>query len=488
VNDTRALLNRIAEFRKRLENMPRLTGRNHVQSLQGEEQIVDPSCEELEPASRTQAILEQSVRHLDRSRDLCPPALSDRTRGLLADALGLVSRLKAVADDPLLAGPVTDDTADPLAVLYRETAAMAEAIVRYVQTFPEDASEQRRLCEGLEGMIDAARRKLELLAGALGRRRIETERIDILARFLLAIKDAEGVLDPSPVLDLADAILAEEPGRPLRFAAARPTDRQAYLGGLEFAAPARFVAAHSVNCACVLARIAHGDPSCRAQARELVVAGLLHDVGMVQMDPALLATPEPLDNQQRRVIETHPRMGAEWIVSRLPTLSGVAEVAANHHERADGSGYPAGLVDTQVSSLCRLVTLADVYSAMCAARPHRASIDPRAAMTDVMMLAEGGRLDRQAAAKLLTLGLHPAGTVVELADGTTAVVLAPRDPRQAVHAANPPAVAVLADEKGRALATPRFLDLTNANTGAVVRTLEPIERLQRLGRSYPEWI
>jgi HD-GYP domain-containing protein (c-di-GMP phosphodiesterase class II) len=387
-----------------------------------------------------------------------------------------------------MAGPANADAADPLAVLYRETTAMAEAIVRYVQTFPGDGDEQRRLCEGLEEMIDAARRKFERLAGAMERRRTEVERIDSLARFMLAINDGEGEVDPSPMVALADAILADEPGKPLRFAAAMPMETQAYLGGVEFAAPARFVAAHGLNCACVLARIAQHDPDCHEHARDLVLAGLLHDVGMLRMDPELLAHPEPFGKEQRRVVEAHARVGAELIVSRLPSLSCVAEIAANHHERADGSGYPAELTELQVSPLCRLLAAVDVYAAMCAARPHRAAVDPRMALTDVMLLAEHGRLDRQAAARLLSLGLHPAGTVVELADGTTAVVLASRDPRHAVHAANRPTVAILADEKGRALPAPRYLDLASANKGAVVRTLEPIERLQRLGRSYPEWI
>jgi HD-GYP domain-containing protein (c-di-GMP phosphodiesterase class II) len=263
---------------------------------------------------------------------------------------------------------------------------------------------------------------------------------------------------------------------------------QAYLGGTEFAAPARFVAAHGLNCASVLARIAHADSEWRDHGRGLVLAGLIHDAGMMQLQPTLLAHPSCFDEEQRRTIETHARAGADMIVARLPSLGAIAEVAANHHERMDGSGYPAGLTDTQVSPMCRLVAVADVYAAMCAARPHRSAFDPRAAMTDVMLLAESGRLDRLAAANLLSLGLHPAGTVVELTDGATAVVLASRDPRQKMHAANRPAVAILADEKGRALANPRFLDLACANTGAVVRTLEPIERLQRLGRSYPEWI
>ena len=84
-------------------------------------------------------------------------------------------------------------------------------------TVPESAADQNRLCEGLEGMLDAARRRFAMMAGALERRRVEEGRVDTLARFLQAVMAATGPLDPAPVVDLADGLLAEESSRPLRF-------------------------------------------------------------------------------------------------------------------------------------------------------------------------------------------------------------------------------------------------------------------------------
>jgi HD-GYP domain-containing protein (c-di-GMP phosphodiesterase class II) len=484
VSDTRALLSRIAEFRKRLEAMPRLV------PVEGPARppAPQPEPEVLEPASRTQAILQESLRQLGRMPE-APPALTHRARRLLADARGLVTRLRALADDPVLAGPAEadGDAADPLAVHHRETAALTEAAVRYVLTFPEAADEQNRLCEGLEGMLDAAFRRFALLAGALEHRRTHEGRIETLARFLRAMDAATGPLDPTPVMELAGALLAEEPSRPLRFLCTGPTETRAYLGAVEYDAPARFTATHGLNCGAVLARVVRHDPEWRDRAREVVLAGLLHDFGMLRVDPALLNQPGPWDLAERKEIEGHARDGANRLLACVPAMVEVAEAAANHHERADGTGYPAGRSGDEIPSLARLVAVADVYAAMCAPRPHRPAHDPRAALTDVLLLADRGGLDRFAAEKLLALGLYPAGTVVELADGSTAVVLAPHDPRNALHAAARPLVALLADRHGRPLPNPRFLDL--AGTGApVVRTLEPIDRLRRLGRSYPEWV
>jgi hypothetical protein len=378
-----------------------------------------------------------------------------------------------------LAGTSTADAAaDPLAVHYQETAALTEAAVRYALTFPEAADEQTRLCEGLEGILDAARRRFDLMSATVERRRADISRIDALAGILVALDEDGDPLDPAPVLALADAILAEEPGRPLRFLAAEPASTRGYLGGPEFPAPARFVAAHSLNCASVLARLARTDPVWHDRARELVLAGLLHDVGMLRVQAEVLAFPGPLDPAGRRAIDGHPKTGADRILAKLPGFGAVAETAACHHER------PAG---DQVSPMARLVAAVDAYAAMCAPRPHRAAIDPRAALTDVLLLGERGELDRYAAERLLALGLYPVGTVAELADGSTAVVLAARDPRDAIHSAARPPVAVLANPSGRPLASPRFVDMAHAATGPIVRTLEPGDRLRILGRSYPEW-
>jgi HD-GYP domain-containing protein (c-di-GMP phosphodiesterase class II) len=491
VNDTRALLNRIADFRKRLDEMPRL-----IPAPQATQTVEEPKAAHEEPAarnpvSRTQAILEYSLRQLSGSAEAEPPALSDRARRLLGDAQGLVTRLKSLVDEPLLAGPPVGqatEAADPLSVHFRETAALTEAAVRYAMTFPESETEQRRLCEGLEGIIDAARRRFELLAGTLERRRTEEARIDVLARFLVCMTVGEGRLDPGPVVDLAESLLEDEPGRPLRFVAARPKTAQAYLGGFDYPAPARFVAAHSLNVACVLTRIVVCDSDWKEQVREIVLAALLHDVGMLQQDPEVLSYSEAIDQRQRREIETHAHKGARLLIDRVPELSGLAEALAAHHERANGTGYPTRLRSDQVTPWVQLLAVADVYSAMCTPRPHRPARDPRSALTDVMLMADRGEFDRNIAKALLSVGLYPSGTVVELAGGATAVVLSPRDPRTEYNKAARPAIALLTDEDGKPLANPRFLDLADVSSRNVIRTLGPMDRLERLGRSYPEWV
>src|SRR5207245_4990108 len=109
---------------------------------------------------------------------------------------------------------------------------------------------------------------------------------------------------------------------------------------------------------------------------------LLHDVGMFSVDPAILVQAGPLDDQQRRAVEAHTRVGAEILTRILPGGACLAEAAAGHHERLDGTGYPAGLRDRQIAQLTRLVAVCDIYAALCTPRPYRPALDTRTALTD----------------------------------------------------------------------------------------------------------
>jgi hypothetical protein len=128
----------------------------------------------------------------------------------------------------------------------------------------------------------------------------------------------------------------------------------------------------------------------------------------------------------------------------------------------------------------------DAYAALAAPRPHRPAREPRAAMTDTLLLAEQGALDRHQAERLLHLSFYPPGTVVELADGAVGVVVAgPRGEHPATAPARP-VVALLLDEQGRPLAAPEWVDLSAGEGRSIVHTLSAVERRDLLGRRYPE--
>ena len=228
------------------------------------------------------------------------------------------------------------------------------------------------------------------------------------------------------------------------------------------------------------------DPELRRRPLDPVLAALVHDVGMLRIPTEILTQPGPLNDEQRRAVESHARTGAELAARLGPSVGWLAQAAAGHHERLDGTGYPAGLRDTQITPLNRLLAVCDVYAALCAPRPHRPAHETRTALTDTLLLADQGALDRNHAERLLVLSFYPAGSVVELADGAVGVVVATPVARRDLDGPARPVLTLLTDSQGQPLPVPLYLDLTQVEGRSIVRSLSPAERREVLGKTYPE--
>lgn len=102
-------------------------------------------------------------------------------------------------------------------------------------------------------------------------------------------------------------------------------------------------------------------------------AALLHDIGKLGVSNQILDKPDRLDAAEWADIRQHPVMG-ETILKRISAFSEMAEIAATHHEKLDGTGYPRGLTAADLSLEARIVTTADVFDALTAERPYRAAM------------------------------------------------------------------------------------------------------------------
>jgi response regulator RpfG family c-di-GMP phosphodiesterase len=110
---------------------------------------------------------------------------------------------------------------------------------------------------------------------------------------------------------------------------------------------------------------------------QLRVAAPLHDIGKVGLPDSVLKKPGRLTDEEREVMQAHPRIGAEALQAiegrqgsdRLLRLG--AEIAAAHHERWDGKGYPAGLRGADIPLAARIVAVADVYDALTSERVYK---------------------------------------------------------------------------------------------------------------------
>lgn len=492
MSDTRTLLQKIQAFRQRLDALPRLVP-EPIQIAPANIIVSEMRPpEKIAVGSRTQAVLEQSIRNLGSvklAEPALPAQLTARARRMIAEASELVRVLRSLADEPLLAGPPPEqgiDETDPLALWYRETAAMIGPAVRIAQALPDTPSEQLRLCEGLDGIFANVRQRLSVLGTALEDRRRDAGLVDRLAHLLCTL-DSDQPVDAARFVDLAAQIHAEGAAQPLRFLYSAPNATQTFLGGSSFPAPARFVACHSLTTARIVSRIVRTATEWKDDPLQPIIAALLHDVGMLRAPVEILASKRELTDEQKRLVEPHPRFGAELVANLLPLFAPIVESIAAHHERLDGTGYPGGLKGDQISPLARLLAAVDLYAAMCCPRPQRPARDPRSALTDTLLYAEQNILDRFAAEKLLALSFYPVGSVVEMSDGAIGVVAANHPGREGLQLAGRPVINLLIDARGSVMPTPAAINLAEVDSGSVIRALPREERARLLGRHYPQW-
>jgi HD-GYP domain-containing protein (c-di-GMP phosphodiesterase class II) len=107
-----------------------------------------------------------------------------------------------------------------------------------------------------------------------------------------------------------------------------------------------------------------------AELQNLEVAALLHDIGKVGIPDAILRKPGRLDPEEYALMKRHSEYG--WAVLRmLPGFERAALDILHHHESFDGKGYPAGLKDTEIPVVSRIVCVIDAFDAMVSSRPYR---------------------------------------------------------------------------------------------------------------------
>ncbi len=144
------------------------------------------------------------------------------------------------------------------------------------------------------------------------------------------------------------------------------------------------------------------------QLAHIQVAGILHDVGKVHLDSAILGKPGPLDSRERRHVELHPRFGFAMTRGGFPAP--VADAVYSHHEWFDGSGYPRGLSGNGIPLLARVLLVADAFDAMTSHRCYRAAISAEAARSELLRMA-GPQFDPGVVEVFLTLPLPSSASV-----------------------------------------------------------------------------
>lgn len=107
----------------------------------------------------------------------------------------------------------------------------------------------------------------------------------------------------------------------------------------------------------------------------LTLAGLLHDVGKMEIPEEIIKKPAILTDTEYMVVKRHPKRGYH-IIESMRIDRRIKNAVLQHHERCDGSGYPYGLKGNQIDDFAKIVAIADIYDAMTSARVYRGPICP----------------------------------------------------------------------------------------------------------------
>jgi putative two-component system response regulator len=146
------------------------------------------------------------------------------------------------------------------------------------------------------------------------------------------------------------------------------------------------------------------------------VAAALHDIGELGVPDAILLKPLKLDDGEWELMKTHCQIGHDMLAKRQsPVFQLAATIALHHHEKWDGSGYPAGLAGRDIPEAARIVAVADVFNALTTTRPYR-----KAWPVDIAMATLRGAAGSQLEPRLVRLFESILPTILEIRAGLEA--------------------------------------------------------------------
>ncbi|MCU0969825.1 MAG: phosphohydrolase [Rubrivivax sp.] len=210
---------------------------------------------------------------------------------------------------------------------------------------------------------------------------------------------------------------------------------------------ALYALTHSIHAAvlvrCAARQLAWPD----VETARVLRAALTMNVATVELQAVLAEQPFPPTGRQMEQIRAHPARSVELLRAAGVNDEGWLAAVADHHQRSDGSGYPRGV--REVPATAQLVRMADVFLAKISPRAKRPAIAPQVASKQLFQQEPGSGL---AVALIKSIGVHPPGSLVELASGEIGVVTR----RAAVGGAAQ--VAALTDARGQPAAGTRHRD------------------------------
>nr|WP_315221985.1 HD-GYP domain-containing protein [uncultured Duganella sp.] len=184
---------------------------------------------------------------------------------------------------------------------------------------------------------------------------------------------------------------------------------------------------HSVSVCTLLVAFCRSRNIAADVTHQAGLGGLLHDTGKALVPDAILNKPGPLTDEEFAIIKRHPRDGYD-ILRKTPEVGPIPlDITLHHHERRDGSGYPAKQANEQISELAQMAAIVDVYDAITADRCYHKGMSAAAALRKIYEWSKFHFNPQYAQEFMRCVGIYPVGTMVMLESGRLGVVIEPHE-------------------------------------------------------------
>jgi putative two-component system response regulator len=129
------------------------------------------------------------------------------------------------------------------------------------------------------------------------------------------------------------------------------------------------------------------------EMESLRYGGILHDIGKIGIPKDILNKRGPLSDEEWKVMKNHPVAGYNICLPLKKNLGSALEIIRHHHEKLDGSGYPDGIKDEEISTAARIMAVVDIYDALVTDRPYRKGMPLEKAVGILKQEADNKKLD-----------------------------------------------------------------------------------------------
>ena len=187
---------------------------------------------------------------------------------------------------------------------------------------------------------------------------------------------------------------------------------------------------------------------------ELGTGALLHDIGETKVPDEILHKSDKRSPEELEIMKKHTRHGVELLMKASGLPQSAIEVARDHHERMNGSGYPQKLLGDQLSLFTKIVSIADVYDSVTSGLHGKPSITCTEALKNMYVWREELFDSLLVEQFIQCLGIYPIGSTVELSTGEIGIVISTNPGRRLL-----PRVMLVRDQDKKPYEPPKIINL-----------------------------